>query len=157
VGVFVNAAPDAIDRIASEVGLDVVQLHGDEQPGPRARFPRRVVKALRPGESVRAAIGAWTRLGAGILLDAGTALQPGGTGRRLDWVAVAALRDETPWLMLAGGLDPDNVAEAIRTVRPDAVDVSSGVEAAPGVKDHERVAAFVRAARAAGEEQREPD
>jgi phosphoribosylanthranilate isomerase len=152
VGVFVDEQPETISRIAGEVGLDVVQLHGDEDPADLERLPRRVVKALRFGDAVREAIGVWSGRGAGILLDAGSAERPGGTGRRLDWPGVAALRDAAPWLMLAGGLDPENVAEAIRIVGPDAVDVSSGVESAPGVKDPARVAAFVRAARAAGEE-----
>jgi len=152
VGVFVDEPRDAVERIAGEVGLDVVQLHGDEAPGDFRGLRRRLVKALRLGDGVRSAIGAWSALGSGILLDAGTPALPGGTGRRLDWPAVAALRDAAPWLMLAGGLDPDNVAEAIRVVRPDAVDVSSGVESSPGVKDPVRVAAFVRAARRAGEE-----
>jgi phosphoribosylanthranilate isomerase len=152
VGVFVDEDPAAITRIAQQVGLDVVQLHGDEPLADLDRLPRRVVKALRLGDGARAAIGAWSARGAGILLDAGMPGQPGGTGRRLDWPAVRALRDSAPWLMLAGGLDASNVAEAIRVASPDAVDVSSGVESAPGVKDPERVAAFVRAARAAGEE-----
>lgn len=152
VGVFVDEDPSRVAELADAVGLDVVQLHGDEDPSRFAGLDRRVVKALRLGGDVRGRVAAWSEQGAGILLDAGTPALPGGTGRRLDWPAAAALRDAAPWLMLAGGLDPDNVAEAVRVVGPDAVDVASGVESAPGVKDPERVAAFVRAARRAGEE-----
>jgi phosphoribosylanthranilate isomerase len=154
VGVFVDEDPVRIGEIAEAVGLDAVQLHGDEDPALLAGAgiaSRRVIKALRMGPGVSEAIARWAERGAGVLLDAGTRTLPGGTGRRLDWPAVAALREKTPWMMLAGGLDPGNVAEAVRIVGPDAVAVSSGVESAPGVKDPARVAAFVAAARAAVE------
>jgi len=149
VGVFVDATPEEMRRIADEVGLDVVQLHGDESPEVVARAPRRAVKAVRVGPGFRPQDALrYDGAAAGLLLD--TRVDegaPGGTGRTFDWSAVRPVREGTSFLFLAGGLTPDNVREAIAAVRPDGVDVSSGVESAPGRKDPAKVRAFMDAVR----------
>jgi phosphoribosylanthranilate isomerase len=153
VGVFVNETPEAMSRAAEEVGLDLLQLHGDEPAEALAGLARPVIKAVRVGrgfaqdEALR-----FAEKAAGLLVDTrlpGETQLPGGTGVPFDWTLVKGLAERVPFLMLAGGLSPQNVAEAIRAVRPHAVDVSSGVEALPGRKDAEKVRAFVRAAREA--------
>jgi phosphoribosylanthranilate isomerase len=155
VGVFVDAPAEEMASVADVVGLDVLQLHGEEPPSALAGLPRPVLKAIRVGkgfsqdEALRYAGGA-----AGILVDTRLSAEaplPGGTGVAFDWTLVAGLRERVPFLMLAGGLGPSTVAEAIRAVRPHAVDVSSGVESRPGRKDPDQVRAFVEAARAAEE------
>jgi phosphoribosylanthranilate isomerase len=150
VGVFVDETPDVIARICDSVGLDMVQLHGDEPPEAIAGLPRRALKAVRigcgfqPEKALR-----YVGHAAGLLLDSGDAAVPGGTGRAFDWTVVDGVRDRLGYVVLAGGLTPDSVAAAIRVVRPDAVDVSSGVEAAPGRKDPAKMRAFVAAVRSA--------
>jgi phosphoribosylanthranilate isomerase len=150
VGVFVNAARDELARASDEVGLDVLQLHGDEPPESVEGLPRRVLKALRVGDGFEpaTALRYEGRVG-GILLDAGTPQAPGGTGRSFDWSLARGVREGARFLVLAGGLRADNVASAIAAVRPDGVDVSSGVESVPGRKDAQRLRAFVAAARGA--------
>jgi phosphoribosylanthranilate isomerase len=152
VGVFVGASRDEMAQVADLVGLDLLQLHGDEPPEALDGAPRRVLKAVRVGKGF-AAEEALRYVGhvAGVLADTrlgGQTALPGGTGVPFDWSLVRGLRDRVPFLMLAGGLSPDNVAAAIRAVRPHAVDVSSGVEAMPGRKDPAKVRAFVEAVRA---------
>jgi phosphoribosylanthranilate isomerase len=150
VGVFVDEEPGVIARIADSVGLDLVQLHGSEPPEAIAALPRRALKAVRVGGGFRPEDALrYAGHAAGLLLDTGEAALPGGTGRAFDWSVVASLRDRLGFLVLAGGLTPDNVATAIRVVRPDAVDVSSGVEAGPGRKDPAKMRAFVAAVRSA--------
>ncbi len=153
VGVFVDASRDDMARIADRVGLDLLQLHGDEPPEALRDLPRRAIKAVRvgkgfaPEESLR-----YLPAAAGLLVDTrlpGETQMPGGTGVPFDWSLVKGLAARVPFLVLAGGLGPGNVAEAIRAVRPQAVDVSSGVEGLPGRKDPAKVRAFVAAARAA--------
>jgi phosphoribosylanthranilate isomerase len=149
VGVFVDAAPAEVARAAEAVGLDVLQLHGDEAVEACRAAPRRVIKAVRvgPGFQPEAAV-RYRDAVAGLLLDTRDDRGlPGGTGRRFDWSVACALRAELPFLGLAGGLDPGNVAGAIRETDPDLVDVSSGVESAPGRKDEAKVRAFVEAVR----------
>jgi phosphoribosylanthranilate isomerase len=155
VGVFVNETPEAMTRAAEAVGLDLLQLHGEESAESLAGLARPVIKAVRVGkgfaqdEALRFAGPA-----AGLLVDTrlpGETQLPGGTGVPFDWSLVRGLAERVPFLMLAGGLTPQNVAEAVRAVRPHAVDVSSGVEALPGRKDPEKVRAFVRAVREAEE------
>ncbi len=146
VGVFVNeAAPEDVERIAREAGLNTVQLHGDETPDYcRSLRGLDTVKALRVGrdfdvESVNA-------YGTGaVLLDAYVAGERGGTGHTFDWSLAALARARVARLFLAGGLTPDNVAAAVAAVRPYAVDVCSGVETAPGRKSPELMRRFVRA------------
>jgi phosphoribosylanthranilate isomerase len=153
VGVFVDAARDEMARIADAVGLDLLQLHGDEPPEALAALPRRAIKAVRVGKGF-ASDEALRYVGhaAGLLVDTrlpGETQLPGGTGVPFDWTLVKGLAERLPFLVLAGGLGPANVAEAVRAVRPHAVDVSSGVETLPGRKDSAKVRAFVQAARAA--------
>lgn len=152
VGVFVDAPREEMGRIADEVGLDLLQLHGEEPVEALAGLPRPVLKAVRvgkqfsPDEALR-----YAGLVRGVVVDTrvpGETQLPGGTGVPFDWSLVRDLSTRVDFLMLAGGLSPENVAEAIRAVRPHAVDVSSGVERMPGRKDPTRVRAFVDAARA---------
>ena len=149
VGVFVDAPRAELERTAREVGLDVLQLHGQESPEDLAGLPRRVVKAVPvgPGFVPDSAL-RYAGAADGILLDsrpAGGAGPPGGTGATFDWSLAREVREKVPFLVLAGGLTPDNVARALTAVRPDAVDVSSGVESAPGRKDPAKVRAFLDA------------
>jgi phosphoribosylanthranilate isomerase len=159
VGVFVDAPRDEIETITSDVGLDVLQLHGEEAPEALAGLPRPALKAVRVGPRFTAEEALRFRSTAqGIVVDTrlpGETQLPGGTGVAFDWSLVADLARRVPFLMLAGGLSPENVRAAVRTVRPHAVDVSSGVERMPGRKDPERVKAFIAAARAAEAERRE--
>jgi phosphoribosylanthranilate isomerase len=153
VGVFVDAPREEMARVADFVGLDLLQLHGEETPESLAALPRPALKAVRVGKSF-APEEAMRYAGhaAGLVVDTrlpGETQLPGGTGVPFDWSLVKGLAERVPFLMLAGGLGPLNVAEAIRAVRPHAVDVSSGVEILPGRKDEEKVRAFVKAAREA--------
>ena len=151
VGLFVNATPEAVVDIASQVPLDMLQFHGDESADFCQQFDRPWCKALSatPMETLsnRMACYAGAR---GILLDSVAAGQFGGSGHVFDWQQLPG--DLPAEFILAGGLDPANVEAAVKVVRPIAVDVSSGVEAAPGVKDPEKMRNFVARARAAAEE-----
>jgi phosphoribosylanthranilate isomerase len=150
-GVFVNAPLDEVAAVADGVGLTVVQLHGDEGPAYCAEVARRtgakVMKAarVRTGADVRALGVFHTDLH---LLDAHLPGHYGGTGETFDWDLVRRRRSPVP-LVLSGGLTPANVGAAVAATRPFAVDTASGTEARPGVKDPEKVRAFVAAARAA--------
>ena len=146
VGVFVNQAIDEVNGIADAVGLSAVQLHGDESTADCAACRRRVIRALRlrADDDVRAADGIWERTT--LLVDAYDPVRYGGTGQVVDWTVAAELASRRPTL-LSGGLAPHNVAAAIETVAPYGVDVSSGVEAAPGVKDPDKLRTFFAAVR----------
>ncbi len=155
VGVFVDAPREEMGRIADAVGLDLLQLHGDEPPEALDALPRRALKAVRVGKGFAAeeALG-YLGHAAGLLVDTrlpGETHLPGGTGVPFDWSLVKGFASRVPFLVLAGGLAPTNVAEAVRAVRPHAVDVSSGVETLPGRKDPAKMRAFVEAARAVAE------
>jgi phosphoribosylanthranilate isomerase len=147
VGVFVNPTLDEVVQAAEAIGFTYVQLHGDEGPAfctaVAERTGVRVIKALGigSGADIRAAQRYHTDLH---LLDAAAGAAYGGTGRTWDWDLLAQRRSNTP-LLLSGGLTPENVAEAIAAVRPWGVDVSSGVESAPGIKDPAKVEAFFAA------------
>ncbi|MBA3242845.1 MAG: phosphoribosylanthranilate isomerase [Acidobacteria bacterium] len=146
-GVFVNEDADSLQRIVHEAGLGAAQLHGDESP-EFCRDLRGVmrIKALRVGEDFLAE--EVTRFGTeAILLDAFTKDAFGGTGRTFDWEVARRARELVPKLFLAGGLTTENVSEAVRAVRPFAVDVCSGVETAPGRKSQRLVKNFIEAAR----------
>lgn len=155
VGIFVDAPLDQIRRAADAAGLHVLQLHGSESPdlvrSLRAEGRWRVWKAVRP-RSAAEMLEAVERFGSeldGLLLDGWSAAAPGGTGARFPWEEVAGHRDQLPAgveLIAAGGLHASNVARAIELLRPSVVDVSSGVESAPGVKDPHAIPAFVAAA-----------
>jgi phosphoribosylanthranilate isomerase len=150
VGVFVDARPSELSRIADEAELDVLQLHGSESPESLVSLPRRCWKAVGVGTDFVAADALrYEGRVAGILLDTRSETQRGGTGRAFDWSLAQEVRKRASFLVLAGGLDPENVAAAVRAVRPDGVDVSSGVESSPGRKDERRVRAFIEAARRA--------
>lgn len=142
VGVFVNAPLEEIVAVVAHTGIRVVQLHGDEPE----RYAAALKMPLLRAAGVDVALDSWPT--ATLLLDATSAAQRGGTGLRVDWekAAVVASRRKT---VLAGGLTPDNVAEAIASVRPFGVDVSSGVEASPGRKDRDKVSRFLENARKA--------
>ena len=145
VGLFVNEAPGRIREIAELCGLDVIQLHGDETPTECDFAPRRTIKALRVKDAASLAGHGDYRVAA-LLLDAWVKDAYGGTGRSFNWELAAKVAKERP-VILAGGLTAENIAEAIDAVRPYAVDVSSGVEAVPGRKDPDKVAAFIAAAK----------
>ena len=157
VGVFVNTPRQEMARIAEAVGLDILQLHGDEPPEALIGLPRRAIKAVRVGRGfVADDASRYVSVTAGLLVDtrlAGDTQAPGGSGVPFDWSLVKGLATRVPFLVLAGGLTPAHVAEAVRAVRPHAVDVASGVETLPGRKDPARVRAFVAAARAVESEE----
>jgi phosphoribosylanthranilate isomerase len=144
VGVFVDSSADEVSRVREQVGLDCVQLHGDEPPEMLAQFLPHAYKAVRVRGDVLAAVRAYP--GEHVLLDAYVAGLPGGTGATFDWNLARAVAAERK-LTLAGGLTPANVRSAVETVEPYCVDVASGVESAPGVKDAALVRAFVLNAR----------
>jgi phosphoribosylanthranilate isomerase len=162
VGVFVNAHPLVVTETLAELGLDMVQLHGEEKAnawddiapnrGPQAGLSvwggRRIVRAVRVyDESSLKDAQAWDP--AFFIYDAHTP-SFGGAGVKAPWDLIA--RGARRPFLLAGGLTPENVAEAIQAVRPDGVDVASGVESSPGVKDHALMTAFIAKARAAAAE-----
>lgn len=150
VGVFVDAPADELARVADDVGLDLLQLHGREPLALLERLSRRALKAVHvESEAELDGALAWAERGAALLVDARGGSAPGGSGRRCDWAWARRLRERAPFVALAGGLTPENVAEAVRAVEPHAVDVSSGVESAPGRKDESRMQAFVTAVRSA--------
>jgi phosphoribosylanthranilate isomerase len=138
VGVFVNAPPDEVAATAAEAGLDAVQLHGDEDVAQYAGISARLIKGLPLDDD--AAVQRVIDLPAEVtpLVDAADRDRRGGTGRLADWSRAARVAAQRP-IVLAGGLSADNVADAIRQVRPWAIDVSSGVEDAPGVKNAARL------------------
>lgn len=136
VGVFVDAAPEDIRRAIDGAHLTAAQLHGDDSAPAARALATRVFKAMSLEQVSDAALEEWR--GIPILLDAHDPVRRGGTGRTIDWsraATVAARHD----VILAGGLRPDNVVDAITRVRPYGIDVSSGVEASPGVKDHDKL------------------
>ncbi len=145
VGVFVDETRDNVRTIADFVGLTAVQLHGREEPEDWMVFPRPVVKAMPLASYEK---NPWRATDAGILVDAHDPVTIGGTGRTIDWQQAAAIASERH-LVLAGGLRPENVGDAVAIVAPWAVDVASGVESAPGIKDHARMRAFIAAVREA--------
>jgi len=145
VGLFVNATREFIRQTMAVARLDVVQLHGDEQPDDCLLPPWRVVKALRV-KNAESLQGAAAFPVAALLLDAWRDDAYGGTGHRFDWQLARELGGEHP-IILAGGLNPGNVARAVATVKPYAVDVSSGVEISPGRKDIARVKEFIKQVR----------
>jgi len=150
VGVFVNSPPDVVRSALEESTCTVAQLHGDEPADYiEALAPYATIHAIRVNSTLDAtAIGRYKDFRA-ILLDTYVAGQMGGTGRRFDPAVAARLVKEGWRVIVAGGLTPENVAEVVRSVRPYGVDVSSGVESAPGRKDPEKVAHFIAAVRAA--------
>jgi phosphoribosylanthranilate isomerase len=143
VGVFVNQPVEHVNAVAALVRLSAVQLHGDESPAFAARMLRPVVKAIPMTGGASGSTAQWNRRVV-LLLDAHDPARRGGTGHTIDWAAAAAIASERQ-VLLAGGLTPENIADAVRLVRPFGVDVSSGVEDAPGIKNHARLAALFKA------------
>lgn len=149
VGVFVNEGVAAVRSIMDTCGLTLAQLHGDEHASYCRELWRPSMKAiqLKDRGSLLAMAEYQGRGGVrGFVLDTFSELVYGGTGQVTDWSLAAEAAKSTP-ILLAGGLTPDNVVEAIRTVHPYGVDVSSGVESAPGKKDHAKLRAFIDAVR----------
>ena len=143
VGLFVDEAEARIGEVLGRVRIDLLQFHGDESPEFCSSFGKPFIKAIRmrPGTDLIQAAQAY-RKASGLLLDADDPKAKGGTGTSFDWAMIAP--DRPLPLILAGGLRPENVGEALRRVRPYAVDVSSGVEAAKGIKDIRKMAAFLK-------------
>ena len=146
VGLFVNMPRDQLQALLQQVPLDLLQFHGDESPADCEGYGRPYIKALRvrPSEDLSVTMAPYA--GArGILLDTFVEGVPGGTGATFDWSLVP--RDAARPVILAGGLEAHNVGAAIAQVRPYAVDVSGGVEVSKGIKDANRIRAFVQAVR----------
>jgi len=154
VGVFVNQTDEAVD-VARTVGLAAIQLHGDERPdtyrdlASPASAGIRVIKAIAVRDASAAAAVDAVPADAGVLLDAHDPVRRGGTGHTIEW-PLAALIARRRAVILSGGLNPENVVDAIETVKPAAIDVSSGVEAAPGRKDPAKLRALFDAIRDSG-------
>ena len=146
VGVFVNESAATVSETAERAGLTAVQLHGEEDVSAYAGIGLPVIKAVPVGESFTMSAVEDMPARVTVLLDAHDPVRRGGTGRVIEWTMAAAAARLRP-IILSGGLTPDNVKSAVATVRPYAVDVSSGVEAAPGVKDEARLRAFFAALR----------
>jgi phosphoribosylanthranilate isomerase len=156
VGVFVDEPIGLLVKARQELTLDVIQLHGSESPAEvralREQTGVALWKALRPRtlEELQRGLDAYGDVAHGILVDGWSSAGAGGTGAKADWSMAATLRSAVPsgvTFILAGGLDPVNVGGAVQTVRPDVVDVSSGVETTVGVKSAELIKAFIAAAR----------
>jgi phosphoribosylanthranilate isomerase len=147
VGVFVNQLEGEMRAIAAETGIQVFQLHGDEPPALCARLPLPVVKAI-PVDQVRTLSRLLSYEVSAFLLDT-PSRGYGGSGEPFEWSLAEGVSEVAP-VILAGGLTPENVAAALRAVRPYAVDVASGVESSPGVKDMGKMSRFVAAVREAG-------
>ena len=143
VGVFVDEDPERVSTIAAMCGLDVLQLHGSESIDYCSSFDRRVIKAVRlRSRDDLENLSKYVNVVDALLLDTYVPNKLGGTGITFDWkLAVEARRYGR--IILAGGLNPENVAAAISMVKPYAVDASSGLEQSPGVKDHEKMAQFI--------------
>jgi phosphoribosylanthranilate isomerase len=148
VGVFVDSDPDQIRRVVRYCAIDTVQLHGEEAPAVCEIFMPRVIKAIRVrDEQTLEGLGAYIGKSAGFVLDTFSQGREGGTGKTFDWsLAVKAKRVGVP-VILAGGLNPQNVRTALEKVRPYGVDVSSGVEERPGKKSRPLLKAFIEQVR----------
>jgi phosphoribosylanthranilate isomerase len=149
VGLFVDASRCEVEETLDALPLDLLQFHGDETPAQCSGYHRPYIKALRvrPGENIAAACESYSTA-AGILLDTYVSGVPGGTGEAFDWSLVPVNLSKP--IILAGGLVAENVGRAIAQVRPYAVDVSGGVELAKGIKDAQRIQAFIREVQQAG-------
>jgi len=148
VGVFVNESVDVVRRIVVDTGIGAVQLHGDESEDVLAGLRGPVIRSVAVDDTFDPDVLAAWRVGVVPLLDAADPVRRGGTGTRVDWALASRAARMRP-IVLAGGLTPENAGDAIRLVRPAAVDVSSGIEDEPGRKNAEKMAAFARAVRLA--------
>ena len=146
VGVFVNQSSEYVNSVATLVGLGAVQLHGDEKLPYAATMTRPVIKAIALGAADCVdGVDAWPAR-VTLLVDVHDLARRGGTGRTVDWTSASRVAARRP-VVLAGGLTPENVGAAIRCVKPFGIDVSSGVEASPGIKDRARIVALFAAVR----------
>lgn len=145
VGVFVNAAAPALLEIAARIGLDLVQLHGDEDPEYCRALRRPHIRALRVADERDLA--ALEQIDSDLVLLDTASPGYGGSGRVFDWSLARTAKSSGKKILIAGGLTPDNVAQAVREVRPFGVDVAGGVESAPGVKDPDKLRRFFYAAK----------
>jgi len=155
-GLFVNPSDEQLERTLTGIQLDMVQLHGDESPGRineiKERFSMPVIKAIRVhDENDLNDLEGFEAAADYLLFDAKppNATLPGGTGESFDWNILKDRKFKKPW-MLSGGLDSNNVKDALNILKPNAVDISSGVESAPGVKDPEKIKAFIKAVKSNG-------
>jgi len=148
VGVFVNEELESVRSIATQAGLKALQLHGDESPEycRQLAADNYVIKTFTVAGSFDPQLAKMYEVQA-IMFDTRDNNLRGGTGRVFDWSVAQQLRPLLPNLYLAGGLSPENVAEAVTTVRPYAVDACSSLELKPGIKNHERVSVFIDAVR----------
>ncbi|MBU0686284.1 MAG: phosphoribosylanthranilate isomerase [Candidatus Margulisbacteria bacterium] len=147
VGVFVNEDADKVNQVVCRLALPYVQLHGDESPEYCAKIKTRVIKVIRPRsrkdlEEIKKYKDVFA-----VLLDTYSKTKRGGTGKTLDWKLAKEAKKYHPHIMLSGGLTPENVAEAVKKVKPFAVDVSSGVEKSPGKKNIQGLRKFIHNAR----------
>ena len=143
VGVFVNSSLRQINKITRELAINAVQLHGDETPEFCSKIPYTAIKALRVNdpEDLKKVDSFTVKA---ILFDTHSGSEYGGTGKTFDWKILKKLKTDKN-IILSGGLNPGNVEQAIKSVRPYAVDVSSGVEKSPGIKDHKKIKHFIEA------------
>ena len=143
IGVFVDQPVEEVKDIADHVNLTAVQLHGSEDLNYARQIQRRVIKALAVGGDAPPALSKWPE-DITVLLDVHDPVRKGGTGKVIDWVVASGMAEQRK-VILAGGLTPENVRDAIARVRPYGIDVSSGVESQPGIKDHSRITALFEA------------
>jgi len=155
VGLFVNPSDEELERILTGIQLDMVQLHGDESPGRineiKERFSMPVIKAIRvASEDDLSDVEGYESAADWLLFDAkpAGAKLPGGTGESFDWNILKDRDFKKPW-MLSGGLDASNVKDALNILKPNSLDISSGVESAPGIKDTAKIKSFIDAVKAA--------
>lgn len=157
-GVFLNESPEQIIEAVDQAGLTGVQLHGDESPDVARKIASavtvRIFKGIHAGPGLRDDLATWSaeKSVSALLLDSGNGRHGGGTGKTFDWDEVANALDKLnapPRIIIAGGLTPSNVRDAVRKFRPWGVDVVSGVESVPGKKDPQKVREFISAVRAA--------
>lgn len=149
VGVFVNQPLDDVNRVAKESGLDFVQLHGNETLEYCQLIEKPIIKVIHitPDydlEELKAKVSSFSEVAQFLLFDSKIGDQWGGTGKKFDWNILNEITRDTPFF-LSGGLNPDNVKEAIETVHPYAIDVSSGLEEEPGIKDFDKIEALMEA------------
>lgn len=153
VGLFVDPSDEELERVVTGIQLDMIQLHGNESPGRiaeiKSKYAMPVMKAIRVrDESDLDTIEGFEAAADWLLFDAKSDKAPGGTGERFDWSLLAGRTFSKPW-MLSGGLDAGNIGQALSVLSPDALDISSGVETAPGQKDSAKIKTFIDAVKAA--------
>lgn len=141
VGVFVNENVKIINEVAAQCALTHIQLHGDELPEIVPEIDKVVIKALNFSDKLAEEVSIWKDFN--LMIDSGDRQTPGGTGKTLPWHELKDLKINRPYI-LAGGLNLQNIEQSLEILRPIAVDVSSGVETAPGIKDHRKVSQFIK-------------